>query len=101
MNIVISDEEMARMVNDEFVKMRTRPMWGDSSFEKAIKQAIQEIVKDRIKEMVKTDAILMGTLKKSLEENISQGMAEFGKKVANAICGQLEEGIEAEFRSYG
>lgn len=100
MNIIIDDNEMARLLAEEIRKVSTRSMFGESSLEKAIKNAVQEIVKDRIKIMIHEDKALMITLKKGLEDNIGKQMEKFGQKVAKAICDQLEEGVEAEFRTY-
>ena len=100
MNIVINDEDMSRIISEEFIKTRTRTMYGDSTLEKAIKQAVHEIVKDRIKEMIKANPSLMDELKKSLVENIANQMSMFGERVAKVICRSVEEGMEAEFRTY-
>lgn len=100
MQIEISDVELTKMIQDEFVRSRTRTMYHDSSLDKCVKSAVFHIIRDKIIVMIKEDRELMECLTKDLSLHLEGQLGQLGVRIAGAIVAKVHEAMEAEFREY-
>jgi hypothetical protein len=100
MNIEISDEILAKTIEQELLKITNAPYAQKSHLEQAVQRAISEMARVKVIELIKSDPQYTVVLNTLIETSIIAAFELVAKRIAKDLGESIVSAIEGEFRSY-